>query len=58
MPFRCRPGGKTLYKVSLPEQGQKDDAKDTAAEEPAAGRIATKTCNQAPVYIRGPGPLA
>jgi hypothetical protein len=58
MPSRCRSGEKTLYKVSLPEQGQKEDAKDAAAEEPAAGRIATKTCNQAPVYTREPGPLA
>jgi hypothetical protein len=41
MPSRCRSREKTLYKVSLPEQGQEDDAKDTAAEEPAAGRIAT-----------------
>jgi hypothetical protein len=23
MPSRCRPRGKALYKVSLPEQGQK-----------------------------------
>jgi hypothetical protein len=38
---RCRSEGKTLYKVSLPEQGQGDHAKDAAAREPAAGRIAT-----------------
>jgi hypothetical protein len=35
-----------------------DHTKDAAAEEPAAGRSITKTCNQAPVYIRGPRPLA
>jgi hypothetical protein len=38
--------------------GRGDHAKDAAAEEPAAGRSVAKTCNQAPVYIRGPGPLA
>jgi hypothetical protein len=30
-----------LYKAPLSEQGQKDHAKDAAAEEPAASRIAT-----------------
>jgi hypothetical protein len=31
------PRGKALYKVPLPEQGQKITPRDTAAEEPAAG---------------------
>jgi hypothetical protein len=58
MPSRCQSREKALYKVPLPERGQGDDAKDAATEEPAAGRSIIKPYNQAPVYIRGPGPLA
>jgi hypothetical protein len=58
MPSGCQPREKALYKVPSPEQGQRTTPRNAAAEEPAAGRSVTKACNQAPVYIRGPGPLA
>jgi hypothetical protein len=56
MPSRCRPGGKALYKVPLSEQGQKI----TPRMPPPRSRSRPScylTCNQAPAYIRGPGPL-
>jgi hypothetical protein len=50
-------GGKALYKVAIVRQrtrGRRAHIKTAATEEPAAGHL---TCNQAPAYIRGPGPL-
>jgi hypothetical protein len=50
-------GGMALYKVNIVRQGVRRwraHIKTAATKEPAAGHL---TCNQAPAYIRGPGPL-
>jgi hypothetical protein len=52
------PGKRHFIKCLCQSAARGDPAKDAAAKEPAAGRSMTETCNQAPVYIRGPGPLA
>jgi hypothetical protein len=56
MPSRCRPRGKALYKVPLSEQGQR--SRQGRRRRGAGSRPSHYlTCNQAPTYIRGLGPL-
>jgi hypothetical protein len=52
------PGKRHFIKCLCQNVARGDQVKDAAAEEPAVGRSVTKTCNQAPVYIRGSEPLA
>jgi hypothetical protein len=54
MPPRCRSRGKALYKVPSSEQGQRMTPR---TRPPRSRPNRYLTYNQAPAYIRGPGPL-
>jgi hypothetical protein len=58
MPSRCWSREKALYKVPLPEQGQGMTPKTPPPRSRQPAKSPLESCNQAPIYVRGPGPLA
>jgi hypothetical protein len=58
MPRRCRSKGKGHFTKLPASDRESEDGGPTSRPRPRRSRAAEHlTCNQAPAYIRGPGPL-